>query len=209
MMIKSKLFNDEQIQFILNNYKGITTYVLADMINAKFELNVTRAQVKNFLCKNKLSNGLATSTQFMKGQPSHNKGKKMSAEQYEKCMQTIFKKGSIPPNRREIGDERFDKDGYVCVKVADGKRNKNWKPKHHVVYESVHGPIPPKHKVVFLDGNKLNFDINNLVCVSNVIHAQMCKNRRYKKDAQLSETNILITRLEHEINNRTKQNKGD
>ena len=200
MQIKSKLFNDEQVQFILDNYYGTSTYKLADLINELFGLNVTRDQVKNFLTRNKLSNGLATSTQFKKGHVPFNKGEKMSDDQYEKCKDTMFKAGSIPPNRREIGDERLDKDGYIYVKVADGQKNKNWKAKHHIVYESVHGPIPPQHKVVFLDGNTRNFDIDNLACVSNGVHAIMCKNKRYLKDAELTETNILITKVENTIN---------
>lgn len=48
-----------------------------------------------------------------------NKGKKgyMSAEQYEKCKQTMFKKGNIPANHRPIGSERVGKDGYILIKI--------------------------------------------------------------------------------------------
>ena len=205
MTIKSKIFNDEQVQFILDNYKGITTYVLADMVNKKFGLNISRVQMKNFLTRHKLSNGLMTYSQFKKGQVPHNKGKKMSDKQYAQCKGTMFQKGSIPPNRREIGDERFDKDGYVVVKVADGRKNRNWKPKHHVVYESVHGPIPPGYRVCFLDGNKYNFDINNIVIVKKGVHATVCKSGGYTKNADITQANILIKSLDYEAKRKKKK----
>ena len=203
MTIKSKIFNAEQVQFILDNYKGITWKEMCKRFNKRFGTSFTYDTFKGFGSRHKLNNGVNTC--FKKGQVPHNKGKKMSDKQYTQCERTMFKKGSIPPNRREIGDERFDKDGYVCVKVADGKRNRNWKPKHHVVYESVHGPIPPGYRVCFLDGDKYNFDVNNIVIVKKGVHATVCKSGGYTKNADITQANILIKSLDYEAKRKKKK----
>ena len=63
-----------------------------------------------------------------------------------------------------IGSERIDKDGYVAIKVKDEykKHSYNWVHKHRLIYEQHYGPIPKDMYVIFLDGNKRNFDINNI-----------------------------------------------
>lgn len=205
MTIKSRMFNDEQVQFILDHYKGITTYQLADMLNERFNLNVTQKQMRSFLQNHHLSNGLQNATKFKPGCISHNKGKRMSAEQYEACKRTMFKKGSIPPNHRNLGEEREDKDGYVYVKVADGLKNKNWKLKHHVLWERVNGVIPPGHKLVFLDGNKRNFDLENLMLVCDAVHVRVNKNRGYSVDGDISKSNVLIESIKHEVRKKVKK----
>ena len=43
------------------------------------------------------------------------------------------------------------------------KKNKNFKPKHRIIYEAHYGPVPDNYNVEFVDGNKLNFDLDNLV----------------------------------------------
>ena len=90
-----------------------------------------------------------------------NKGKKgcMTQEQYEKCKHTMFKKGNVPSNRRIIGSERVGKDGYILIKVQDGKLKRNWMPKHRYLYEQEYGKIPEGYKLIFADGNKLNFAV--------------------------------------------------
>lgn len=99
----------------------------------------------------------------------------------EAGMATRFKMGEVHDRPdgwiKPIGHERVDKkDGYVYVKVRDsiadgiqeqrpGNFNSNYRPKHHVVYEQVHGAVPPGCNVVFADHDKRNFDPANLVAV--------------------------------------------
>lgn len=68
-----------------------------------------------------------------------------------------------------VGSERVSK-GYVMVKVTDEHRGRgaarlNWKPKSVVVYEGAHGPVPDGCRVFFADGDRRNFDPDNLVAV--------------------------------------------
>lgn len=109
-------------------------------------------------------------TRFKKGFVPKNKGKKwdeyLPKEMQEKLLKTTYKKGIVPANSVPIGHERISRDGYLEVKVASGKQNKNFKLKHRLVWEENFGPIPPKHQVRFIDGNKLNFELSNLKLVS-------------------------------------------
>lgn len=102
---------------------------------------------------------------FPKGHVPFNKGTKGVSGQHDNCKKTQFKKGQLTHNRRAIGDERTI-IGYVQVKVADGRKNANWRLKHWIVWEAVNGSVPPDHLVAFKDGDPLNFDLENLELIS-------------------------------------------
>ena len=62
--------------------------------------------------------------------------------------------------------ERFnielDADGYTYVKIANPRK---WILKHRKIWIDNFGEIPESHAVIFLDGNKQNFDLFNLILV--------------------------------------------
>lgn len=127
-----------------------------------------------------------------------NKGKKgsMSPEQYEKCKATMFKKGNIPANHRPIGSERIDeRDGSTLVKVQDGQLQKNWMPKGRYIYEQAHGKIPAGHKVIFADGDHSNFDLDNLILVSNAEELIMNQRKLISKEAEFTKTGAVIAKV--------------
>ena len=83
-----------------------------------------------------------------------------------------------------VGTERW-KDGYLYVKVADSPLPKkftvmqlreNWVQKHRLVWESAHGKIPKGKLIIFLDGDRSNFDLNNLYCIDRKITTVMMRN---------------------------------
>lgn len=84
--------------------------------------------------------------------------------------------GTQPKGRRlyggrprvPVGTERPSKDGYIVIKVADeatmAMSKDNWKLKHVHVWEQANGrPLPKGSCVYFADGNRENFDPENLV----------------------------------------------
>jgi hypothetical protein len=136
---------------------------------------------------------------FVKGGIPWNKGKKMSDEIRAKCEPTMFKKGNRPKNILPIGSEVKKKNGYVYIKVADVLRDgyKNWKPKQVVVYEN-HYNVKVNartHNVVFLDGDKYNFDINNLMLVSKRVNRIVNTHYAKSEDAEINKLNILQANL--------------
>lgn len=188
-------FTNEQIEFIRKIAKGKDTRTITELVNNKFGLNLKISQIQS--CKSNHNIKSDIDCRFKKGNIPTNKGKKgsMNPEQYEKCKATMFKKGNIPPNRKEIGSERIDKNGYIEIKIQDGKLNKNWIKKHRYIYEQANGKIPKGHKVIFADGNNRNFNINNLILVTNAEELIMNKRKLIGKDPDLTKTGAIIAKV--------------
>lgn len=194
-------YTDEMKQFILDNYKGRYNQELADLFNQKFNTNITSRTIKSYKANNKLNSGLTG--KFRKGQIPHNKGKKMPKEVYEKVKHTMFAKGNVPPNHRPVGSERISKDGYIEVKVAEPNK---WRLKQRVVYEETKGKIPEGCPIIFLDGNKRNFDIDNLRCITRSELLYLNCNGLNNSN-EITETGILMARLDRAKNKKKQELK--
>lgn len=134
---------------------------------------------------------MANSGSFKKGHVPWNKGVKG----YMGANRTSFKKGLRPPNWKPIGSKRITKDGYMEVKVRDRSGNRNYMLLHRYLYELHHGEIPKGHHVIFLDQNKMNFSLDNLMAVSR---ADMAKINRYIKlteDGELNQSIVLREKI--------------
>lgn len=188
-------------QFILDNYKGRYNQELADLFNQKFNTNITSRTIKSYKANNKLNSGLTG--KFRKGQTPHNKGKKMPKEVYEKVKHTMFAKGNVPPNHRPVGSERISKDGYIEVKVAEPNK---WRLKQRVVYEEAKEKIPEGCPMIFLDGNKRNFDIDNLRCITRSELLYLNCNGLNNSN-EITETGILMARLDRAKNKKKQELK--
>lgn len=120
------------------------------------------------------SNPNSMRTRFKKGHVPANKGKSMPEEVYEKCSGTMFRKGQVPHNHKEVGSERVNIYGYIEVKVAEPNR---WKLKHRIVWERTNGEIPKGYNVQFRNRDKLDCRIENLYLISRA--DQMGKENSY------------------------------
>lgn len=137
-----------------------------------------------------------------------NKGIKMKPSTYEKCSATMFKKGQIPPNKKPIGSERVNVDGYIEIKVTESG---NWKLKHRYVYEQHHNVKLGRNDIVtFLDGNPLNCNIENLIKVDRTVLRTM--NQSFSEynvgDAEIKKSVIaLVNNIEavRRIKNKKKE----
>lgn len=106
-------------------------------------------------------------TKFKKGHTPANKGKKwdefMSKEGQKNSRKTTFKKGHASHNRKPVGYERINVDGYIEVKASEPR---TFKLKHRVIWEQHHGKIPAGYNIQFRDKNPLNCTIENLYIIS-------------------------------------------
>lgn len=207
-------WTEEMEQFLIDNYEGKDCIELAKLINDKFNTNFTNRKISNKKANLKRRKGIDLTTyinhgKYREGISPSNKGKKwdeyLTKEQQERAKITCFKKGNIPPNRREIGEERITKDGYVVVKVRDGKLNKNWELKHRLMYEKYNGKIPEGHKVIFADGNKRNFDKDNLIAVSNSQELILNRRNLIFEEQELTKSGVLIAKVIDTANKRKKE----
>ena len=195
-------YTAEERAFIERNYFGITTSELTDKLNAHFGADFKRNQIKSYLTNHHLSNGVVR--RFKKNHVPANKGKKMSAEVYAKAKATMFQKGHSPHNHRPVGSERLDRDGYRYVKIAEPNK---WRMKHVLEWERVHGPVPHGHKLLFIDQNRNNTCIDNLVLVSAAQMAVLNKNKILVPDRDCNRSSLILADLLSKISQRSKRRK--
>lgn len=208
-----RIFSDEIEDFIKENCLNRSGTELTNMVNEKFGTNYKVQQITSFKKRKGLSSGL--STRFKKGCIPFSKGKKqieyMSQEAIQKTIQTRFKKGNIPHNTRPIGAEKLTKDGYTLVKINDkpkGKKNENWILKERLIWEKKHGKkLPEDYRIVFLDGNKKNFDPDNLEAITIVEHGWLNRNGLRYKNAEATRIAVKLARQESKMNKIKKTRK--
>ena len=196
-MIRHKYLKIED-QFLIDNVKGITLKELTERFNNKFNLQLSESSIANRKAKLNIQSGIVGG-QFIKGQIPFNEGKKwseyMSPKGQANSRKTTFKKGNIPTNCKPIGSERIDKNGYILIKIQDGHLNKNWVRKHRYLYEQSHGKIPKGYKVIFADGDNRNFDLNNLIMVSNAEELIMNQRKLISENAEHTKVGVNIAKL--------------
>ena len=209
-MKKKIRWTEEIVKYIIKIHKGKTLYELADMVNKQFNLNVTNKDIGNLKARLRIKKGIildpaVNEGKYKSGKKAANKGKKwcefMSKEGQENSKKTWFKKRSKPHNALPIGTKHIRSTGYLYIKVADGKGNNNWIPKHKYIYEQHYGKIPEKSKVIFADGNRFNFDIENLILVSNSEELIMNRKKMFSSNKEITKTGSLIAKVIDKKNN--------
>lgn len=105
---------------------------------------------------------------------------------------TQFKKNQIPHNKKSIGYEFTSSDGYTYIKTSEPNI---YQHKQIYIYEQVHGKIPKNHSVMFLDQDKSNFDLDNLILVENKDKLTAKNKHLIFEDKELTRTGLLIARV--------------
>lgn len=132
---------------------------------------------------------------FKSGHQTWNKGIKGSTGLHDASRASQFKVGQLPHNHHPIGYERIDCEGYLHRKISDtGHTKRDFKLVHHIIWQSVHGEIPSGCYIVFSDGNKANFDIDNLVCLTKA--ENMKRNTIHRFSPELKEAIRLTKKLQ-------------
>lgn len=167
--MSGRQFTEEQNQWIRKNYRRYGKHHITDAFNKKFNDNRT---LDVMWCKVRRM-GLTGN----------------GAEYKAKMCKKHF---SIP-----MHSEHVDSQGYTLVKVSDRKngKSKNWKLKHLLIWEEAYGEIPKGYSVMFLDGDKTNFNLDNLVCVSNGIIVTLNKKNWRNDNAEVTRAGVLWCKL--------------
>lgn len=188
-------YNEEEIKYLKKITSGRTNKEITKMFNEKFNLNQTEKAISAVRKRYEIKSGL--NGQFKKGQEPWNKGIKGI---YAKgCEKTWFKKGNTPVNHKPVGSERITVDGYTEIKVAEPNK---WRLKQQLIWEKYNGTIPKGYSILFGDGNKRNFDIDNLILVSRQQLLIMNRNKLIQADADLTKTGLIIADIYQKIGQR-------
>lgn len=205
-------YPDNQLNWLREHYPLLTITKLTPAFNAAFGTDKTEAQI--FGCVKRYGIKSGRTGNFQKGHVPVNKGKKGPPPK-GKQLNTIFKKGQAPRNKKPIGHERIDsQDGYVYVKT-DQKNPwtgaQGWyRQKHVVTWEQHNGPVPKGHCVLLKDGNKQNCsDINNLMLVTRGQLAQLNKTKLINAPAELKEAALVTVDIASQLRWLQMQKPGE
>lgn len=203
----NRKYGAEHIEWLKEKISGCHFKELTDMFNAKFGMNLKVSTMISFADRNGLHNGIDCRlnkghepTQFRKGHIPANKGKK-GIGGWEP---TQFKKGQMPVNYRPVGSERINAEDYIEIKVADPK---TWTYKHVFVWEEHNGLVPKGHVVIFGDGNRRNFNPDNLILISRKQLVRLNQGGLIQKDADLTRIALSIVDIQNKIGE--KRRKSD
>lgn len=153
-------------------------------------------------------------SQFKPGHASWNTGLK-GWQAGGRSAETRFKPRRPEESRNycPIGSLRTSKDGYLERKVNDTNPvpARRWVSVHRLVWEAEHGPIPPKHIVVFRPGQRTNtlelITIDKLECISRAENAR--RNHPRSKNPELGRLVQLKGAITRQLNRIIRmENKG-
>lgn len=128
-------------------------------------------------------------TRYKKGNPTWNK----NVKGYMGANVTSFKKGQLPHNTKSIGDEKLNKEGHTLVKIG----HKKWIRKHRLIWEQANGPIPKGFYIRIKDGNKENYNLDNMELVT--MAENMRRNTMHRYPEELKNTMRALQKLKRTI----------
>jgi hypothetical protein len=198
-----------EMRFLTYKVAGRSYAELTELFNRRFNLDFTVKRLKSALSRLGLKNGRAG--RFLPGNIPHNKGKTGTCP--AGCEKGWFRPGHRPWTYKPVGTERVNGDGYIDVRIRNptGKRWKNWKAKHRIIWEKAHGKIPRGHVVIFADGNNRNFALENLLLVSRAELSVMNRRGLISARGELTRTGKAVADIKLAIaarKRKTKKRKG-
>ena len=195
-------WSEEEKEYLRQHYPNHSQPQLLDMFNERFNVPIELSQLKGALKRYDIKSG--RTGRFEEKQEAWNKGMKGISFGGVNGEKTQFKKGNRPHNHLPVGTERVNGDDYVDIKVADPNK---WKGKHIVAWEEANGTVPKGHAIIFGDGNRRNFDLENLILVTRSQLAWLNKKHLIADNAELTKTGLIIADIYSKIGERKKAKK--
>ena len=198
----ARLWTQEEINILFELYSDHETRKVAEKLgrsissvsNAAFKFNLKKSadfMSSDISGRNNLKKSYCH--RFVKGHATWNKG--MKGLQIG-GISTRFKPGNLPHCHKPVGSTRKDKDGYTEIKTQEPNK---WELMHRLVWETENGcKVPKGHIIRFKDGNKENFDIDNLELISRRTGMELNTVHRYPPE--IKKTIQLIGALNRKIN---------
>lgn len=184
--LAGRVLTAEQEVYLRSIMAGRPNANLVMIMNWTFGLQLTVEQMKAWKANHHLNSGLTG--HFPKGNIPANKG----VRQPGKTSSTSFKKGNVPANHCPVGTEKITKDGYIAIKVAEHQK---WKLKQRAVWEQHNGPIPEGRVVTFLNSDKTDCRLENLVLITKAENVRMNQNHLYSEHSDITKSGILVARV--------------
>jgi hypothetical protein len=164
-------YTPEMIKFLEDNALKHNSEILGGLFNKRFNTNIEPQSLRRAM---KLRN-----IEYIKGH-----------KLYE--TKNLSYKRAIKP----LGHEWFEKrKGTTYIKISnEGSRQDRWKPKHYFLWKKTHGSIPKNHRVIFLDNNIFNFELDNLELVSPIEFILLRKYGFHSNNKEVTKAGLAIVR---------------
>lgn len=173
-------FTDEEKSWLASQDSSLSYKQLTTIFNERYGTNVTWYGIRDCV------------------------GKRLGIKRTGNCGQ--FKEGHKAAWSYPVGTERIF-NGYTWIKIRDDipegmpvekVKDYQWQLKSRYIWEKAHGPLDDQI-VIFLDGDKQNYDLENLYAVSRGVHAIMCKNQWYSNNPDFTKVAIRTAELIKEL----------
>ena len=194
---KPRIFTVEQFEWLKWNYDGRPVAETTRLINERFGAAFTRRQIREANKYHKFGRAAVPTgghpgtqgTQFQNG----------------------GRGGQVRGRDRAMLEERVNSQGILEIKVPVAHtspsirgrgwgQNSSWMRKARWVWQYYHGEIPEGHCIVQLDGDTMNCDLDNLVCVPRrVIQALNHKYNLGFHSRADNPTRVRLAQLKSEI----------
>lgn len=188
----------EMVEFVTEYIKTHTRDETQDAVVEKFGINKDFS-VHQFMSLHRIRSG--RDGRFKPGQTPCNKGKKMSPDVYEKVKHNFFPKKNRPHNACDVGAIVVDTEGYLRIKLAEPDR---WTGLHTYIWTLKNGPVPEGHVLTFLDGNKNNCVLDNLMLVRKKTNLRLNQRGLNFKSADMQKAAILAVEIENKVKDKNK-----
>lgn len=195
-------WTEAEKRWLIRYIPGHQESEIIEAFRMRFGWTMRRAQLKNMKTVLRTPSGTHGGC-FYKGQQSWNKGKKLGIK--GRMAETMFKPGHLPHNHKEVGTEIIDTYGYHKIKIAEPK---TWAFKHRLIWEEHNGPAPSCNPIVFIDGNKDNLDIENLMMLTRTELARANQDGVWDLPVELRKTALLAVKLKVAAGIKKGRNNG-
>ncbi|WP_126244357.1 HNH endonuclease signature motif containing protein [Chitinophaga rhizosphaerae] len=204
-------FTPEEDDFLRKNYLTVPAKRMSILLGRSESAARQRMALLGLVAPPEVIERFRKESQFKKGQVSFNKGRKQSEycspEGIARSAKNRFKKGQLPPNT--LYDMaitvRNDKRGvpYKFIRVSQSV----WIPLQRYVWEKENGPLARGLKVIFKNGDTMDYRPENLEAVS--CRELMQRNSVHNLPKPIVQTVQLRGVLNRQINKRIKQLKDE
>jgi hypothetical protein len=158
-----------------------------------------------------------TATRFKPGLVPWNKGVKGATGLHENCRATQFKAGQKPHTAVPVGSYRINVTKGIPrleQKTNDkpGPNHVRWIPVSRLVWEQHHGPIKPRHIVVFAESKFATtvleeITVDKLICISRAENA--LRNHPKNKSPELARLYQLKGAINRQVNRINKEQANE
>lgn len=224
----NKLFNEDEEKFVRENILGKGNIELANIFNKKYNRNITAKQMEDWKSKRKLKGDVhriftEKEEEFLKNNINGKSANELISLFNDKFRRNItknqltgykrktglksgidgkFKKGHVSLTCKPVGYEHTTTDGMTFIKIGEPNV---WERKQLYLYKKYKGVPPKGYDIIFADGDRTNFDLDNLIAVSKTSKLVMGKKGLFSKNGDVTKLGVLVANLilkNHELKKR-------